>query len=68
MSFNNNVGKTRISLTNNNTGLSDSINGESFKQQFMQYLEVLKEKVAEMEMKAKESLNEKTFYMQKYEE
>lgn len=41
---------------------------EGFKQQFMQYLEVLKEKVAEMELKVKESFNERNFYKQKYQE
>ncbi len=49
-------------------GLSLSGVGDGLKQQFTQYLEVLKEKVAEMELKAKESFNEKTFYKQKYEE
>lgn len=35
---------------------------DHFKQQFMQYLEVLKEKVAEMEIKVRESQNERNFY------
>jgi len=39
-----------------------------FKLQLLQYLEVLKDKVAEMEMTAKESLNEKNFYVKKYGE
>ena len=32
----------------------------------MQYLDVLKEKINEMELKVKESQNEKNFYKQKY--
>jgi hypothetical protein len=32
----------------------------------MQYLEVLKERVAEMELKVKETQNERNFYKQKY--
>ena len=35
---------------------------EEFKQQFIQYLEVLKEKISEMELKVKEAHNEKAFY------
>ncbi|CDW80401.1 mannose-6-phosphate isomerase [Stylonychia lemnae] len=41
---------------------------EQFRQQFMQYLDVLKQKVAEMEFKVRESQNEKNFYKNKYQE
>ena len=34
----------------------------------MEYLDVLKEKIAEMELKMKESISEKAFYKQKYVE
>ena len=34
----------------------------------MQYLEILKEKVSEMELKVRESQNERNFYKQKYTE
>lgn len=36
--------------------------GQDFKQQLMQYLEVLKDKVTDMEVKTKEQYNEKNFY------
>lgn len=39
-----------------------------FKMQFMKYLEALKEKVAEMELKVLETQNEKNFYKSKYQE
>lgn len=39
-----------------------------FKTQFTKYLEMLKEKVAQMELKVKETQNEKNFYKQKYQE
>ena len=46
---------------NLNDLMSQSPN-EAFKAQFIQYLDVLKEKVAEMELKIKESNTEKNFY------
>ena len=39
---------------------------EEFKQQCMQYLEVLKDKINELELAVKEAQNEKGFYKQKY--
>jgi hypothetical protein len=39
-----------------------------FKAQFMKYLEKLKEKVTEMELKVLETQNERNFYKQKHQE
>eukprot|EP00347_Sterkiella_histriomuscorum_P017885 403347605 len=57
-------------LIDQNT-LAQNVEGkvdEQFKKQFMQYLEVLKEKVSVMELKVRESQNEKNFYKDKYQE
>lgn len=39
---------------------------EAFRKQLMKYLEVLKEKVADMELKVREAQSEKNFYKERY--